>query len=62
MIGQARYPRIRLALLNITKKANRIKVGDDTFVAEIKNMISRLEVVIAHLKTIVEEKDNDNAS
>lgn len=60
MIGRARYPRIRLALINITKKMNLTKVDDPKFISKMKDIVARLEATIAHLKQLIEEKEAGN--
>lgn len=53
--GTIRYPRIRLALINIGKEAQRTNASDPEFKSKITTLKTRLEAVTAHLETLIDE-------
>lgn len=53
--GTVRYPRIRLALINIGKEAQRTSPSDPEFKSNITTLKTRLEAVTAHLETLIDE-------
>jgi len=54
--GIARWPKIRLALLNITKSANRLGLGDDDFADKADEIALRLETTAKHLRDLAKER------
>lgn len=54
--GIARWPRIRLAIMNISKSTHRISLHDDDFLERGEELALRLETTAAQLRDVISEK------
>lgn len=60
-VGVARFPRIKMALINIAKKANQLNINNESFPEEVLSLAIRLETAAAHLKILSSEISGDEA-